>query len=108
MTDTQIEKLYAILAKESRKLEEIDEKYDKKKADIKNKYLLQWENGKEENKDDYISRKLVECQWIAATEPDNKNVDATAIEKYLINMSVLELINILKTKKHHTVHWISS
>ena len=39
MNDTQVEKLRAILLKEKAKLKEIEERYEKKKLDIKKKYL---------------------------------------------------------------------
>jgi len=43
MTEEQIYKLKDILLKEKEKLEEIDKKYEEKKRDIRQKYLLRWQ-----------------------------------------------------------------
>lgn len=44
MNDEQIQKLRDILTRERDKLKEIEEKYEKKKTDIKKKYLMRWQN----------------------------------------------------------------
>jgi hypothetical protein len=43
MNDSQIEKLRAILLKEKKKLQQIEEKYETKKKEIKKKYLMKWQ-----------------------------------------------------------------
>ena len=43
MTEEQILKLKDILLKEKQKLDEIEEKYEKKKKEIRQKYLLRWQ-----------------------------------------------------------------
>lgn len=43
MNDVQVEKLRAILIKEKVKLKEIEERYEKKKLEIKKKYLTKWQ-----------------------------------------------------------------
>jgi BMFP domain-containing protein YqiC len=43
MTSEQIEKLRNILLKERKKIEEIETKYEKKKIDIKKKFLEKWQ-----------------------------------------------------------------
>lgn len=43
MTEDQIYKLKEILLKEKQKLDEISEKYDEKRKNIRQKYLLRWQ-----------------------------------------------------------------
>lgn len=43
MNDDQILKLRAILEKEKVKLQEIEDKYEQKKIEIKKKYLIKWQ-----------------------------------------------------------------
>lgn len=43
MNDVQVEKLRAILIKEKVKLKEIEDRYEKKKLEIKKKYLTKWQ-----------------------------------------------------------------
>jgi hypothetical protein len=43
MTEDQIYKFKEILLKERKKLDEIEEKYSKKKREIRQKYLLRWQ-----------------------------------------------------------------
>lgn len=44
MTDDQIDKLNDILTREKQKLDEIEQKYEEKKLEIKKKYLMKWQN----------------------------------------------------------------
>jgi len=43
MTEEQIDKFKEILLKERKKLDEIEEKYNNKKREIRQKYLLRWQ-----------------------------------------------------------------
>lgn len=43
MNDEQIEKLKWILVREKEKLDEIENKYEQKKVEIKKKYLMKWQ-----------------------------------------------------------------
>lgn len=43
MTEDQVVKLREILVKEVKKLEEIENKYDTKRKDLKKKYLMRWQ-----------------------------------------------------------------
>lgn len=68
MTSEQIEKLRNILLKERKKIEEIEAKYEKKKIDIKKKFLEKWQEMWYMKKVDEIHEK----EWKLKTEEEEE------------------------------------
>ncbi len=68
MTSEQIEKLRNILIKERKKIEEIEAKYEKKKVDIKKKFLEKWQEMWYMKKVDEIHEK----EWKLKTEEEEE------------------------------------